>query len=513
MSSGAAARPSPARSDGQWSPPPDAGQYTWPGWAEGPNSHAREVRRRIGLARQSAYVGIDIFLGCLGSVLVFVIRFGFPAAPGRPFLPVSELFAYARAVAYPAYLGLYAALIVLACTSMRLYHTPREISSWRESLTVARAVSLATALLVVFIFVSGNRLISRQVIISAGILNIVLLASWRHLKRQYILARTLRGVGLSRALIIGAGNNGQVFADWLEQNQQLGFSVCGFLDTHKNGNPRVLGTVPDLRKVVLEKFVDHLFLPLPAESGLVKDIWVQARQLRLNLTLIPELYDGIMWRAPVRSMAGVPVIELHGQPIPAVGLAVKRAMDVVLSLAGLALSAPILALAAIWIRVDSPGSVIYSAPRMGRKGKAFRCHKLRTMQMNADSVKEKLREQNERDGPFFKMQNDPRITFAGHWLRKYSIDELPQLVNVLLGEMSLVGPRPHPLDDYKRYTIEHFRRLDVKPGITGLWQLSGDRAFLIHENIEYDLYYIRHRNFFMDLAILLHTSIFAMRGI
>jgi exopolysaccharide biosynthesis polyprenyl glycosylphosphotransferase len=438
-------------------------------------------------------------------VLVFVIRFGFQNAPGRSFLPVSELFAYARAVAYPAYLGLYAALIVLACTSMRLYHTPREISSWRESLTVARAVSLATALLVVFIFVSGNKLISRQVIISAGILNIFLLASWRHLKRQYILARTLRGVGLSHALIIGAGNNGQVFADWLEQNQQLGFSVCGFLDTHKNGNPRVLGTIPDLRKVVLEKFVDHLFLPLPAESGLVKDIWVQARQLRLNLTLIPELYDGIMWRAPVRSMAGVPVIELHGQPIPAVGLAVKRAMDVALSLAGLALSAPILALAAIWIRVDSPGSVIYSAPRMGQKGKAFRCHKLRTMQMNADSVKEKLREQNERDGPFFKMQNDPRITVAGHWLRKYSIDELPQLVNVLLGEMSLVGPRPHPLDDYKRYTIEHLRRLDVKPGITGLWQVSARRDPCFEKNMKLDLQYIENWSLAMDLKVLIKT--------
>src|SRR5215831_12199627 len=188
MSSGAAARPSPARSTGQWIPPSDADQYTWQGWAEGPNSHAREVRRRIGFARQSAYVAIDIVLGCLGSVLVFLMRFGFSNVPSRIFVPTSELFTYARAVAYPAYLGLYAALIVLACTSMRLYHTPREISGWRESLTVARAVSLATALLVVFIFVSGNKEISRQVIISAGILNIFLLASWRHLKRQYILA-------------------------------------------------------------------------------------------------------------------------------------------------------------------------------------------------------------------------------------------------------------------------------------------------------------------------------------
>jgi len=505
MSTGAAARPSPARTEAPWVPPADAGQYAWPGWAEGANARVRQVRRRIGFARQSAYVAIDVFLGCLGSVLVFVMRFGFSAVPGRIFIPASALFAYARAVAYPAYLGLYAALIVLACTSMRLYHTPREISGWRESLTVARAVSLATALLVVFIFVSGNKEISRQVIVSAGVLNIFLLAAWRYAKREYILARTLRGVGVSHALIIGAGDNGQILADWLERNQQLGFSVCGFLDAHKNGNPRVLGTIPDLRKVVLEKFVDQLFLALPADSALVKEIWVQARQLRLNLTLVPELYDGLVWRAPVRSMAGVPVIELHGQPIPAVGLAIKRAIDVVVSAVGLILCAPLLALAAIWIRMDSPGSAIYSAPRMGQKGKLFRCYKLRTMQLNADSVKDKLREKNERNGPFFKIQNDPRITFAGHWLRKYSIDELPQLVNVLLGDMSLVGPRPHPLDDCERYTIEHLRRLDVKPGVTGLWQVTARRDPCFEKNMKLDLEYIENWSLGLDMKILFLT--------
>jgi lipopolysaccharide/colanic/teichoic acid biosynthesis glycosyltransferase len=204
-------------------------------------------------------------------------------------------------------------------------------------------------------------------------------------------------------------------------------------------------------------------------------------------------------------MAGLPVIELHGQPIPAVGLAVKRVMDVVLSVAGLLLSAPLLALAAIWIRLDSPGSVIYSAPRIGKKGSTFRCHKLRTMQVDADSVKEKLRKQNERNGPFFKMENDPRITRSGRWLRTFSIDELPQLVNVLLGEMSLVGPRPHPLDDYERYTIEHLRRLDVKPGITGSWQVTARSDPSFETNMKLDLEYIENWSLRMDLRILLKT--------
>jgi exopolysaccharide biosynthesis polyprenyl glycosylphosphotransferase len=502
---GTAARQSPASPAGEWFSAGEHVQYAWPDAADGPHGRVRAERRRVGLARQAAYVAIDITLTCVGAILVFSARFGLSSTTQRTFVPFPKLIEYAYQLHYPAYLQLYVALIVLACMGLHLYHTPREVSAWQESSRVARAVLLATALLVVFIFVSGNKEISRQVIVSAGAVNVAMLAGWRFAKREYIQARTRRGIGLSRALVVGAGSHGQTLAEWLERNQQLGYEVCGFVDAHKNGDPRVLGTIPDLRKVALEQFVDQLFLPLPAESSLVKDIWVQARQLRLNLTLVPEPYDGLMWRAPVRSMGGFPVIELHGQPIPAVGLAVKRAMDVVLPFGGLVLSAPILALAAIWIRLDSPGPAIYSAPRMGKKGKSFRCYKLRTMQVNADSVKEKLRKENDRNGPFFKMENDPRITRAGRWLRKFSIDELPQLVNVLLGDMSLVGPRPHPLDDYERYTIEHLRRLDVKPGMTGLWQVIARSDPSFETNMKLDMQYIENWSLRMDLRILLKT--------
>jgi len=135
----------------------------------------------------------------------------------------------------------------------------------------------------------------------------------------------------------------------------------------------------------------------------------------------------------------------------------------VVAFLGLSIAAPLLAAAAVWIRLDSPGAATYSALRVGRKGKKFRCYKLRTMTTDADAKKETLRQSNERNGPFFKIANDPRVTGCGYWLRKYSLDELPQLWNVLRGDMSLVGPRPHPVDDYERYTFEHLRRLDVKP--------------------------------------------------
>jgi exopolysaccharide biosynthesis polyprenyl glycosylphosphotransferase len=281
--------------------------------------------------------------------------------------------------------------------------------------------------------------------------------------------------------------------------------VCGFLDAHPNGDARVLGSIHDLKKVALEQFVDQLFVTLPTDREVVKEIWVEARRLRLTLIVVPDIYDGLGWRAPIRAIGGFPTIELHGQPIPAFGLAVKRLLDVVVATSGLILAAPLLAVAAVWIRLDSPGPVLYSAMRVGKKGRKFRCYKMRTMVEEADAQKEKLRGENERSGPFFKMANDPRVTRCGRWMRKHSIDELPQLMNVLRGEMSLVGPRPHPLDDYERYTLEHLRRLDVKPGVTGLWQVRARRDPSFDKTMTLDLDYIENWSLRMDFGILLKT--------
>jgi len=166
---------------------------------------------------------------------------------------------------YSAFLLLYVALIVLACMSQHLYRTWKEIRALEESFKVAKAVGIATVLLVLFVFVSGNKEISRMVVASAGVANIGTLAGWRYAKRIYVLKRARRGEGVSRALIIGAGRLGQTLALCLENNRQLGYSVRGFLDPHPNGNARVLGSIHDLKKVALEQFVDQLFVTLPAD--------------------------------------------------------------------------------------------------------------------------------------------------------------------------------------------------------------------------------------------------------
>src|SRR6266481_714684 len=393
-----------------------AGEFAPDAWLESEDNlsiRTRLSRRRTGYLRQGSYVAIDVVLVCLGAIAAYGARFGFAHYLGIKIASAQQLIHQAYTHAYPAFLLLYVVLLVMACISQQLYRTSREIRALEESVKVAKAVGFATALLVLFVFVSGPTEISRMVVVSAGAANIGTLAGWRYVKRLYVLRRARRGEGVSRAMIIGAGKIGQTLALWLENNSNLRYSVCGFLDAHPNGDARVLGSIHDLKKVALGQFVDQLFVTLPADREVVKEIWVQARRLRLNLIVVPDIYDGLGWHAPIRSIGGFPIIELHGQPIPAFGLALKRVIDIVVASVGLILAAPLLAFAALWIRLDSRGPVAYSALRVGKKGKKFRCHKLRTMVDNADAHKERLRKVNERHGPFFKMENDPRVTRCG----------------------------------------------------------------------------------------------------
>jgi len=194
------------------------------------------------------------------------------------------------------------------------------------------------------------------------------------------------------------------------------------------------------------------------------------------------------------------------------GLALKRVVDTVLAFGGLVCLLPLLLAIAVFIKIDSKGTVLYRSIRIGKRGQSFTCCKFRTMVPEADSLKKKLRVINERHGAFFKIPHDPRVTRIGRFLRRYSLDELPQLWNVLLGDMSLVGPRPHPPDDVALYGVEHMQRLNFVPGMTGLWQVTarGDPSF---ENcVALDLEYIRKWTLWLDLRILLRTAGVVLQG-
>jgi exopolysaccharide biosynthesis polyprenyl glycosylphosphotransferase len=322
--------------------------------------------------------------------------------------------------------------------------------------------------------------------------------------------RTASTASARNVLIIGAGGLGRQIADYLGQHPETKRTFCGFLDDWKPPGNGVIGRTRDLAKLARASFTDEVILTAPYDRERALNLLEEARQLHLDVKLAPDLFG--CGTAQTEQIGSTLLVSLHEEHPPFPDLILKRALDIAGASVALAFTAPALALIALLIKLDSAGPVLYLALRAGRKGRPFRCYKFRTMVQDADELKEKLRPRNERHGAFFKITDDPRITRVGRYLRRYSLDELPQLWNVLIGEMSLVGPRPHPLDDFSAYAIEHLPRLDVTPGITGLWQVTARRDPSFQAGVDIDLEYIRRWSLRMDLRILLKTAVAVFRG-
>ena len=345
------------------------------------------------------------------------------------------------------------------------------------------------------------------------------LCGWNSWQQRVGERRVARGGGLN-VLIIGAGPLGREMAAILKREHGDGRTVVGFLDENALVTGDVLGRAEDLGRIARVEFVDEVILAIPDQHDAARRVVREARRNRLDIRVIPDFYDfgwgGERGHQPsplvLEYFGGVPVITLHEEETAASALFWKRMLDLTFSVMALLALAPLMAGIALAIKLASPGQVLYRATRVGLKGRRFVCYKFRTMVANADRLKDSLREGNERQGPCFKIVDDPRITRPGRWLRRYSLDELPQFWNVLRGEMSLVGPRPHPLDDFERYRLDHLRRLDVTPGITGLWQVTARRDPSFQRNMALDLEYIEHWNFWMDLQILWKTAFVIFHG-
>jgi exopolysaccharide biosynthesis polyprenyl glycosylphosphotransferase len=351
---------------------------------------------------------------------------------------------------------------------------------------------------------------STLALVAGGLRLVALLATrWAGRESNQRGARAQRG--MRNVLIVGAGGLGRRLANYLEEHPEMGRSVCGFLDDRRLAGKGVMGRTSDLAELARTAFVDEVILAAPHDRELTLRVLRTAQQLRLDVKLAPDLFGCEPTRETER-IGDMPLISLHEERLPVAGLLLKRGLDVAGAGAALILLAPALVVLAMLVHLDSAGPVLYAALRAGRKGRPFRCYKFRTMVRDADGLKEKLRKRNQRQGPFFKITDDPRITRVGRVLRRYSLDELPQLWNVLRGEMSLVGPRPHPLDDFSAYTIEHLPRLDVIPGMTGLWQVTARRDPSFQAGMKLDIEYIHRWSLGMDLRILLKTAAVVLRG-
>ena len=411
------------------------------------------------------------------------------------------------------FLFLYAALTLLLCQQYGLYRTPRSRSSLDECLAVAKAVSVATLFLAVFVFLSGLTRVAASIIVPSGLLNLVTLVAWRLGEHKIIEHRVVEGGDARRVLIVGANSVGQRLARCLAKNPQWGYVVQGFLDksdSHSNGC-QVLGGIEDLARVARAEFVDEILIALPWRKELMGKVLQEARRSHLGVKVVAD-YDGLTLGAPLDYIEQVPVFSLHQEATPTFAHFAKRLIDILGSAAGLVVVSPLLALIAIAIKIDSRGPVLYRSLRVGKKARKFVFLKFRSMVVNAEDLKADLYRLNEREGLLFKLKNDPRMTRVGSFLRKYSLDELPQLWNVLKGDMSLVGPRPPTTDEYEHYSLEHLRRLDVAPGITGLWQVSARQDPSFEKAVTLDLEYIRNWKLWLDVKILLRTVPTVLKG-
>jgi len=448
----------------------------------------------------------DIFLLCVNLYIAFRL-FILLSPVSKPSLLIPAPFLSPRT--FWANVFLLAILIVLLLKAGNFYSFRRSSSALDDCRAVALATLLAVLLVSAINLISGTEMNSRGFTLSVGLLNLLTLGGWRLLKRKVSLPSISEPPSLRNVLIVGAGKTGKRLARFLENNKHLGYRVQGFLDRPERCDTRVLGGIEYLPQIARAHFVDEVIITRPHEREVVNEVVSTARQHRLDVKLILDLDDDSAYTQgaalSVEQIGQYPVLILHREPVPAFGLLVKRTLDIVLAVVSLVLLLPLLVAIAIAIRIDSPGPVFYTACRLGKKGRSFKFFKFRTMITGADGLKKELRKSNERQGPFFKLADDPRTTRLGKWLRKYSLDELPQLWNVVTGDMSLVGPRPHPIDDCQHYRLDHLRRLDVTPGITGLWQISSRRDPSFETSMSLDLEYIENWSLREDFRILLKT--------
>lgn len=447
-----------------------------------------------------------IFLTCL---LAYVLRHASPAFTVESIQRSLESFS---ANGYFGVAGLYAALVVVACRRNGLYGRVPIDSKLDEALAVAKSVFFASIVLMAFLYLARNQVISRLTVVTAGVLTVsalLLVRRWRALALERSIAA---GIGVRNVVIIGAGRVGRALEAHLNAHPNLGYVVKGFLDHHDNGHPRMLGPIDRLPEIARSHFVDEVFITIPSEKNLVKQLALEAPTHNLELKVIPELFDGIGWHAPVEYVGDFPVMALHRRPSRRLELLAKRVIDVFAAVLGLLLLSPFLLLIALAIKLDSRGPAFYGATRVGRKGRTFKCWKFRTMVAEAEQMLDRLLHLNERQGVLFKISKDPRVTRLGRLLRKYSLDELPQLFNVLTGEMSLVGPRPPTVGEYERYKLEHLRRLEVTPGITGLWQVTCRQDPSFESYLQRDVEYIENWSLWMDFKILVRTLPVVVKG-
>jgi exopolysaccharide biosynthesis polyprenyl glycosylphosphotransferase len=439
----------------------------------------------------------DASLTCVALLLADAGRrtlpFGPPLISQGPFIKLPILIA--AALIWPFFLRVFGA-----------YDSRRTRSFLDELRAVLPAVAVSTLVLIGFFYLFEFRFISRILLAYFLVLDLLFLLNFRLIARALVNWLASSGHALRRLLIVNAGPVGREIAALIGSHPWSRLALVGYADDDLAGaepveGKPVLGRTADVVRLVQEHAIDDVIVALPArEHEKIVRLALDLLPLPVQVRIVPERFEMISARARVEDFWGVPLIGIREPVITGIDRLVKRLFDLALALAALLVLLPLMLVVALAVKLDSPGPVLYGPWRVGENGRRFRMWKFRTMIVDADRHR------------LHKRKNDPRRTRVGAVLRRWSLDELPNLFNVLMGEMSLVGPRPEQPWIVERYEPWQRKRLAVPPGITGWWQVNGRSDLPLHENVEYDIYYIQNYSPLLDLLILWKTIPVVLRG-
>ncbi|MCP4424065.1 MAG: sugar transferase [Chloroflexi bacterium] len=450
----------------------------------------------------------DLFLINGAFAFAYVVRYRW-----QWFLPIDERFFEPYARFYSQQIVL---IILLIFTFMqgRVWRRRRGEFWVDEVSRIGFASATAVALLMAVTYFSFPEAPFSRLMLFWILLFVVLFLGLARLLRRWILAALYRrGTAVDRALILGSGETGRGLIRTLLARPDLGFKAIGYLHDGVRENNIGLGRIPHLGTfadlpAILEAYPNlyTVFIAVPGEmhQQTVKALRICHRH-GIPAQVVPDLLQLSLNRVEFNNMAGIPMLGVRDVGITRWQRLTKRALDLAVIIVAGILGLLAAGLIAIAIKLDSPGPILYSAERVGRNGKLFKMYKFRSMVVDAERRKKELEALNEADGPIFKIKEDPRLTRIGRFLRRSSLDELPQLWNVLLGQMSLVGPRPPLQEEVDQYKPWHRQRLSVIGGLTGLWQVSGRSDLTFDELCLLDIYYIENWSLMLDIRILLQT--------
>jgi exopolysaccharide biosynthesis polyprenyl glycosylphosphotransferase len=461
-----------------------------------------------------AWASVDLVTVLLAGLLAMRIRDVIPKDMAS-FAMLPDLFT-SSPPAMLVYVLWFAICVIFFMRSYGLYGPIQHRSGLHEQRMTLQATLVAGLILCGTLYLFQGLAVSRAVVALLILMTVMLISLRRAIWRQMVYRRFRAGIETTNVLIVGAGRVAHALRNHLDSLQHLGFRFKGFVALTEreaeSGDADVVGDIRNCLSLARALFVDEIFFSVPADKKLVIGLVEEARAASIDVRVVPDLYDGLAWNAPVEYIGQFPTIPLHRKDFPIGRFLMKRMLDMTLASIALAVLSPLMLLIAIVIRLGSEGPILYRAQRIGRKGRTFICYKFRTMVSNADKLKAELEHMNERDGVLFKISKDPRVTSIGRFLRKYSLDELPQFYNVLRGEMSLVGPRPPMAAEVEQYDLAHLRRLDVLPGITGLWQVEARQDPSFDSYISLDTAYVENWSLWLDMKILTRTVAVVFSG-